>query len=290
MDFPGGTLAEFYRGISAQPHAEHLPPLMISEAAEQVRMQPVTLRGSSLWPLLELPARLIPGVIVSGLHEIAPATQPGEAPLRAAVVIGIDPSLVKSVSPPATFDLDFPGGSLAGYVAAIRKAQPKANIVVSPGSDRAPVPELQLRDVTAGAAMKAIGFHQQRSDGTMHALQISATPIAGSSEEVIRAVYEDSATRQWETKARVWSLAGLLQQGATSEELLTAIEAALSVYNRDSMLKYHEPTSLLIVRGDEQQLALIDQTVDQILESLWTRSNEPAAGNGPSAPSKPKGQ
>ncbi len=275
IDFPGGTLADYYRCISAQPGADKLPPLVVSEAADQVRVQAVALRGASLWSLYELPARLIPGVVVSGMGDLAASAKPGEAPFRSSLVVGVDPSLAKTVVRPATFDLDFRGGTIASYAQAIREACPKANIVVLGDAAEVPLPAMSLRDVTVEASMRAVEGQQQDTSGAETALFVRGVDISGSPESVYTIQRAPKhAPPEERPSVHVWSLSPSLASGAKLADILSAIEAALAVDGRPSKLSYHEATNLLIVRGVETQHQLVDSVIHEVEYSKQVKDGE----------------
>ncbi len=279
VDFPGGTLAEFYRGLTATPEAKNLLPLVVSEQAERVRLQALSLRDASVFALYQLPANLIPGVTFSptGLSHVVGAS--GKETLVGAYVVGVDPRLAEGSRPAATFDLDFPGGTMADYAAAVRAAWPGANLAMLGGAEKARVPAMKFRDVTVEAAMRAVESQQLNEDGTSSAIVVRGVEIGGSKEGLYRVVLESGqAKARSEARVHVWSLAPMLAAGVKIEDALSAIEAALAVDGRPTTIKYHEATMLLIVRGSQEQHDVIDTVIHEVEYTVTSLRDAKAEG------------
>lgn len=166
---------------------------------------------------------------------------------------------------PVTFNLDFPGGPLSEFLAAVRSAHPRANIVAPEAANDFPIPPMQLRSINLQAAIQLIEGNVDLPTGQVARLGVQSFPILGSFDPAIRVWYDLSTHSPWgELKSSVWSLSENLSAGRTSEDLLGAVQVALATFPVESNIRYHEPTSLLIVRGTAEQLALVDKTLAQL--------------------------
>lgn len=272
IDFPGGTLAEFYRGLSATPQGKALKPVVVNERADRVRMQPVAMSDVDVLTLYTLATQLVTGV---ALNPLTSSTEGGH-PTLSAYVLMIEPGAESAQAPrPAMFSLDFPGGTVRDYAHAIRKACASANIVVLGNAGDSLLAPMMLRDVTVEAAVRALEGPQENTTGAPTARFVRGVSIAGTPESVFSIQEETKRTGPDESAhVRVWSLAPALTTGVRLEDLLSAIEAALAVDGRPSKLNYHEATSLLIVRAVETQHQLVDSVIHEVEYSNQVNEGE----------------
>lgn len=176
---------------------------------------------------------------------------------------------------PRVFNLDFPGGSLDAFLSAVRDAHPQANIVAPPDAAAFPIPPMKLRNITLQAAMQLIEGSAELPTGQEARLAVKGFPVLGSWDPAIRVQYDVSRQSRWgELKSSVWSLAENLMRGRASEDVLGAVQVALATFPVESTIRFHEPTSLLIVRGTEAQLELVDKTLGQLRGDVRRQSGE----------------
>lgn len=272
VDFPGGTLAEYYRGVSSAPDAKTYIPIVISAEAEKVRFQAISLKDAGVYALYQLPPHLVPGVTLNDAGLTSYKGDDDKEVLVGAYVVGVDATLTRGLpKPAATFNLDFPGGTVADYAAAVRAACPGANIVMLSGAEKASVPAMTFRDVTVEAAMRAIEADRANPDGSRSALLVRGIEIGGSPEGVYKIELESLGQAKSEAVVCVWSLAPMLAAGVKIEDALSAVEAALGVDERPTKIKYHEATNLLIVRATEQQHKLINAVIHEVEHTTSVR-------------------
>lgn len=278
IDFPGGTLGEFYRGVGATPSAKRLLPLVISEQADGVRFQPVRLSDVGVFTLYQLPPKLVGGV---SFEALTGSKKDGTSEI-AAYVVGVDPSIAARgpVAPAPTFDLEFPGGTIAAYADAIRKTWPAANIVIMDGAGKETLPPVSFRSVSLDAATKTMEIRRRNADGTVTEVFVRGLGMGGDgSQEVYKVEMETTAPNPMAAEvARVWSLAVPIANGTKVEDLLSAIEAALGVSDRPTTIKYHEATSLLIVRALPSQQDLVDEVIRKVAGTTAARKMTPDNG------------
>lgn len=267
VDFPGGSLASYYAGIAPLAESQSLLPLVVSDRAEHVSLQALSIRGTSLWALYQMPVKLMPGVTLSAVDGASFSAPDGTTTVRGAYVVGVAPGITESAPParPARFDLDFPGGNVGAYVETIRKVCPEANVVMLEGAEKMSVPAVKFRAVTVGAAMRAIERYEQGPNGMHSALIVRSIDVEGSSESVFKVELDTKPVGPNAAESvHVWSLAPSIAAGVKVEDALSAIDAALAVDQRPVTIKYHEATNLLIVRATEQQHKVIDDVIHEV--------------------------
>jgi hypothetical protein len=177
------------------------------------------------------------------------------------------------------YRVDFPGGTISEYVEMLRETIPGVSIIVLPAAEDVPLPPFEvtsphvseLINVIERAAMAPRGRSiRARLDTTVYYIQ------------VFRHIAEIR------TRVQTFSLADtLVQDQISARDVFQSIEAALELIEDDehvAKLRFHEPTSLLIARGTETQLATIADTIDQLrvtatfreVTRLWGRPLQPA--------------
>ena len=176
----------------------------------------------------------------------------------------------ESKSPPV-ISVQFPGGTLAEYLEAIRNAAGGANVVLAaPEARKVSLPSIRLNSVAVGAAVRVVAG-EVRVDGL--SLRIHVEEI-GPSDEGEQPIYRVSAVRQGRppsTDVMVWTLAGLLTEETKAEDVLTAIETSVGLLGEKyepAQVRFHEATGLLLACGEHQQLAAIDNVVDGLRNGL----------------------
>ncbi|TVQ59841.1 MAG: hypothetical protein EA379_09745 [Phycisphaerales bacterium] len=175
---------------------------------------------------------------------------------------------------PARFDLDFPGGTVEEYVAAIRRAHPPANIVVLAGAGAWGLPPVRLQNVTVAASLDTIQQEVMHPDGGMSLLTMRESRVLGGDEPVYTMSF-NSMGRAPKVRTRVWTISSHIAAGITPSALLGAVEASLELDPSASTIRYHEPTALLIVRGTEDQLDVVEHVLVEVINT-WATLGEHA--------------
>lgn len=206
----------------------------------------------------------------SGLAERAygQAQQPGQ-PARAA-----DAS--EEVQGPI-INLEFPGGTLREYIAAVQRAagQETVNVLVPAEAANLPLPPISMKQVSARTALEALRWaFPQRSP---HVVRI--VPVGGPGsvsptfavEYVPTGIVSASGATPPPDRVDVLSIRDLIDPadggaGLPVEALLTSVEAALALNGTDRKpeLRFHEASGLLIVRGTVDQIDIVRDLVDEI--------------------------
>lgn len=173
--------------------------------------------------------------------------------------------------PPTRFDLDFPGGPLVDYVAAIRAQNPAANIVLSGDSQAAAAPQVSLKSVTTEAAIDLLSSPgPQETPSTMYWIHYRKVENLGSSEPVLVVYVRSQENRESKSSgpadSAVVSIAKLLRNPGgrplSAENALSAIEVATSMVGAEPpTIRFHVETQLLMFRGTKAQVELLHETL-----------------------------
>ena len=171
------------------------------------------------------------------------------------------------------FDIQFPGGRLSEYVDTLRQARPDgaANIVVMPNARNLPIPPITLVAVTVQAAMEILEGPYELDDGRRAEVSVRSYNIGDSPDLVMKVIAEFEFHS---IRSAVWSVEEALANGQTAEELLGAIEAVVSLFNKKADISFHPPTRLLIARGTDEQLDLVREALDQLIRGAEHRHEE----------------
>lgn len=224
------------------------------------------------------------------------------APTALAVCLALSPAFAQSESEAeaagtarATFSLDFPGGTLAEYGAAIQKAAGWANIVMDPKASEVRLPKCELRQVSALSALQAAGEMVEQIDPSVG---IVVNVIHHSGGAAINTVSVNLARPRKpeapESKTDRYNVLSLREivsppngaAGLKAEVVLTAVDAAVGLMGDGprATVKYHSDSGLLLVLGTVEQVYVVEQVVDQIRNDVRSRPAaalaKPAAGSG----------
>lgn len=162
------------------------------------------------------------------------------------------------------FNLEFPGGTLRAYVAALQKATSGVNVVVSDFAADLAMPPVSLKHIDVLTALSIIERTEQRPDGPM----VVELERVNASEEGATATYRVQVSGSAPRAANdivIESIADVISAGMKAEAVLSAIEAGTSVALGDRAkameLSFHEPTSLLMARGPVEGCSAARQVV-----------------------------
>ena len=187
------------------------------------------------------------------------------------------PAQVQAISPnEPSFDLDFPGGSVADLLQAIEKATGHVpNVVLGQYADRLKIPPLKVRGITLAQLFDAlkragVGFWNRDGGSLVAAWAVMApSPYEGRT-----------------TMVRVFNIQPLLQTRDV-KDIVAAAQVALEMdrgpEKDQPQMKYHKETQLLIVSGTPYQTGI----VEEVLKAL-AASPKPVDAKDHVAPPVPK--
>lgn len=181
--------------------------------------------------------------------------------------------------------LDFPGGTIADYIEAIKKAiEPVAsNILVRGDAGAVPMGPAMLEGVPLANALRLLAGHSQ--DGP-NAWFVEVNTLSSPQGRPAYAVHVKMAGSPFrgagQTKILVLSLKEITtafpgdppEVVVHAETVLTAIETALAVAAGDggeARVQYHEESGLLVMAGGSSALDSANQIVEAIADDIRTR-------------------
>jgi hypothetical protein len=178
---------------------------------------------------------------------------------------------------PVVVSFSFEGGTLKEFVAAVRKDQPKANIVLATRADSAVIPPMILRDAGVeqaleGACMAAEADFQVRvkefrgAGQPVYSIYAYAQPQSGGVQMV--------GPKPGQLHQRVLTLNDLTAQRASGmkpmkvETVLSALDLAMADEKKPPRIRYHEDAGLLLVRGTYEQIEVVEQIIVTLSRDL----------------------
>ncbi|MFO0827598.1 MAG: hypothetical protein U0572_05550 [Phycisphaerales bacterium] len=177
--------------------------------------------------------------------------------------------------------IEFPGGTIDEYLALITKRMPNANVIM--GTEviaRLKMPPVNLRSVTATAAISLLESLPLEQDGTRVSLVINHIPgdpkaegAAASDVHILNLLApggEAATTREPVVMTRVFNLGALQRHdNAMLKGLLEAIAAGVELNgkSKDFATKFHEGSGLFFVRGSNADVAMVDVIVNTVMNS-----------------------
>ncbi|MHC5115418.1 MAG: hypothetical protein ACYTGP_13445 [Planctomycetota bacterium] len=176
-------------------------------------------------------------------------------------------------------DVKFRGTTAEEFVEALRREAGPINVVFDANLESMQVSPVELKRVTVESAMNMLDELQlsisgnwvvtdvdmvnkgRRPPGALPVWRVRAKP-SGPRSTAERPQYQET---------HVWTLATVLESGFSSDDVLTAVETALTLKkNADPVqLQFHRETKLLMGRGTQDQL----ETIDTLLHRLQKRSS-----------------
>ena len=127
--------------------------------------------------------------------------------------------------------MKFPGGTVADYAAALKKAAGDVNIVVALEAKDIPMPAVELTDASVEGALHVVHGRTVQKDDRIVRLEFQDISTGQPGEQTIYAVNAIVAGRPVDKTqiSRVWSIANTLSTGVKSNDVLTAIQTSLDL-------------------------------------------------------------
>ena len=195
------------------------------------------------------------------------------------------PARGQSDVPPASdelMSLSYPGGAVADYVDAVRKAG-GVNVYIDPAARDVPMPRVDLKNVSPGAALQLLHGRTALIDGNNIELHYDEIAPVFDSERPIFTVRAQVSGRRADRSGlqnSVWSATSILEMGVKPDDMLTAVQTALDLIGKDkgpAELRFHYATAILIARASGEQISAIDEVISKLQESAHQKQNARSA-------------
>jgi hypothetical protein len=199
---------------------------------------------------------------------------------------------------PVLVTMSFPGGTLAEYVAKIRAAEPRANIIVAADAATAQLPALELRGTGLEQALEAVSAIAEAPFSVrVKEFRGAGEPVysivavgAGNTPAEVKPQKDEETTQVFSLNrltddARTESYAG---SGFAAAAILSAIETAASHGQRNLWLRFHEDSGLLIARGNRSTLAIVKDVLSNLERDVSHRRQQPAPKGAPAKDAPPE--
>lgn len=194
-------------------------------------------------------------------------------PLLAAILCAVAPALAqnaeKSADPAprqqeARASVTFPGGTVAEYTAAVRRAFPGANIAVAPGIEAVRLAPVELTSVNINEAIFAIPTLSESA---------VAVDWFGTTAMVNGAAATKNSGVERPPVLRVFALAQVLSE-MQPDDALAAVQTALDLVGPGATVKFHADTQLLMVTGTPAHINAAEQVVQMLFETWSLRRDK----------------
>jgi hypothetical protein len=192
--------------------------------------------------------------------------------------------------------VNFQGGTLESYIAALQKAagDKPVNVVTPAVAKRVELPAIVLRDVTLYTALSAVcSVFEENSE---HRFRVG--PIGSDTEGAFSLSYVRVGSRNSnpfgvdESKIKhlqVYSVrdlidpameGGVAESKVAYEDIISAVETAMKLLDQEEMprMMFHKQTGLLMVGGTLEQNSVVDTLLSRIRDDMQRRWSEERAG------------
>lgn len=193
----------------------------------------------------------------------------------------------------ANVRVEFQGGMLDGFVAAIRGgSKERVNIVLQGGAERIPVAPMSLVDVSVEAALRAaleprIGNSEVGPDGAVSQIQLATIQTGPTMQPVyvVSVRTQPAHGRSPGMTTEVLSIQrlvmGIERDGVPpvpERVILEAIDAGLALSARAGSarpeINYHKDSGLLLVHAFPADVRLVQEVVKRLTDDYIVRASE----------------
>ena len=174
-----------------------------------------------------------------------------------------------------TFNIDFPGGNPEELIQQLTKASgTRPNVVIPSYIADVPIPKFKLQNVNTRQVFEALNMVPDEK-GAVIVRWISEGEKGGPNR--VWTLVKAPARQRAETCQVVFI--GNLFESFQLEDINAAIRTSWEMLGKSSTasLKFHKETSLLIVKGDEEELKLAFEVVKSLQQSADAK--KPAGRN-----------
>lgn len=199
--------------------------------------------------------------------------------------------------------VDFPGGTLADFVAIVRDAAQRSgatvNLLVAGPAERVALPNLTVRDADMGSLFDATrSFAEPDFDISIQ----NFARGAGQRILVVRVIEDPRKARAAQARSSdreltVFPLRALTQTALfespnlalSAETVLTAVQTATELADegaKEAVIRFHEASGLLFFEGSQEQVMIAREVIDKLTNDMtMLRNREIAARNSMSTQS-----
>jgi len=168
--------------------------------------------------------------------------------------------------------VSFEGGTVADYIAALRKADPHANIVEMGDLRAFDMPGVNLKNISMHQALNIIDDRRTETAETYFSLSVDRH----GAPNPVYVVQVKSTPRESDNKKQssvpveyeIWAVGRILKdQDITQDALLSAVEAVVNLTDNDAdavRINFHPETKLLMAHGPYRAVRAIDDVIDAL--------------------------
>lgn len=193
----------------------------------------------------------------------------------------VEASTVQQVDGTNWIDIKFQGGTFQDLVNSIKTMQPRANILLEPEAASWKVPAFEAFGVTAAGALE-LARNMLSEPGNIHVYAIRfedddsapaiGVKLSGSAKRELHWKHNPTPARiPSDAPTKAWNLKGwTMNNDSAIQNTLAAIQLGLESYDNPVVLRYHEPSGVLLARGEAQQIAFVDGIIRAAAEGVGT--------------------
>lgn len=180
--------------------------------------------------------------------------------------------------------VDFGGGTFQEYVEALRRAatrtSPDAIVNVYFADEAAakmPLPPISVQRVHLETALEAATFSPAPDGDRVQVGRIGRMGGPNNAPIFVAALRSAQAVPPTaELRTEVFSTRQLLSTGMKAETVLTAVETTLNMEpdSGGATIRFHEPSSMLIVRGTPQQINSVHRVMQELTKAIRDQAGE----------------
>lgn len=177
------------------------------------------------------------------------------------------------------FDFDFPGGSAQELIVALSEASGQSiNAMIPPAADAYTMPSLNYKNVTVAQVLGTLSLNEQRliRTGRNHKNTVS---LGYQWEEdrgiwVMRAAIIPEEYPEY-FMVKPYNISDLLGLHSI-DDITTAIDSAWTLLNvsTENQLLFHPETNILIAKGKEDDLLVMEQVLESMKLNLPSTKSE----------------
>jgi hypothetical protein len=172
--------------------------------------------------------------------------------------------------------VDFPGGTVADYIEAVRKAAGDVNVVIMGNVRDIPMLAVRLTAVDAQSALQVLNEIPRNQKGRVVEVRVGHEPPNSADEMPMFTVHSTLEAKEpsQSVHSMVFAVADVLHDNIKPDDLLTAVQTGLDLLGEEyqpAQIRFHEATALLIARGHPNQVSAVNDIVKEMRENIVRR-------------------